>query len=366
MSASETLQFPLGDEPPAMGVTVEVAPGVRWLRMPLPFALDHINLWLLREARDGHDGWTVIDCGIDDEVTRSAWERVFPAELANRPLLRLLVTHFHPDHIGLAHWLAQRWSTPARECPLWTSAETHGAALTGVISDSDVGGEGAARFFRLHGLTDARALGQVRERARHYVRMVPAVPERYTRIADGQVIDIGGRQWRCIASDGHAPGHISFYCEALGLLVSGDMILPRISTNVSVFWRDPQANPLRLYLDSLARLRELPADTLVLPSHGRPFRGLQVRIRELCAHHAQRLAQVRAACGSAPRSAAELLAVLFRRKLDTHQLTFAMGEAIAHLHALRDAGELQAAAGPDGIVRFAPAEHSWEQPTVSG
>jgi glyoxylase-like metal-dependent hydrolase (beta-lactamase superfamily II) len=172
---------------------------------------------------------------------------------------------------------------------------------------------------------------------------------------DGMVLRIGAHEWRCIAGYGHAPEHIALHCAALNLLISGDMVLPRISTNVSVIDIEPEADPLPLYLASIERLRALPADTLVLPSHGKPFTGLHERIAQLRAHHDERYADVLAACAEAPKSAADLLDVLFRRKLDLHQTTFAMGESIAHLHALQSEGRLRALEGADGVLRFEPA-----------
>ncbi len=357
----QALHYPLGDTVPPPGATLELAPGVRWVRMGLPFALDHINLWLLRDCIDGQQGWSIVDCGIANDTTRALWEQVFAQELQGLPVLRVIVTHMHPDHIGLAHWLCERWSTPdapgvgARDCRLWISATDWNAARMASQSTTGYGGDAAATFFALHGLTDPGAVAQVRARSSYYASMVPAVPARFHRLLHGQVVPVGGQDWHCIVGYGHAPEHIALHCPALGLLIAGDMVLPRISTNVSVIDLEPEADPLPLYLQSLDTLRGLPADTLVLPSHGRPFRGLHERIAQLHAHHDERFAEVLAACREQPQSAAELLPVLFRRKLDLHQTTFAMGEAIAHVHALAGRGALQAVAGADGVRRWAAA-----------
>ena len=342
------LHYPLGDALPEPGRTIEVAPGVRWLRMPLPFALNHIHLWLLQDG----DGWTIVDCGIASEPTREHWAQVFEHELGGRPVRRVIVTHMHPDHIGLAHWLCERWSTPEQECRLWISASDWNAARMASQVTTGFGGESAARFFARHGLTDPDAQAKVRARTGYYASMVPQVPARYRRLMDGMVVDIGGRPWRCIAGYGHAPEHIALYCEALGVLISGDMVLPRISTNVSVIDIEPEADPLPLYLHSIAALRALPRDTLVLPSHGKPFVGLHERIAQLEAHHDERLAEVMTACAEAPQSAADVLPVMFRRPLDLHQTTFAMGEALAHLHMLQAQGRLRSEPGADGVLRF--------------
>jgi glyoxylase-like metal-dependent hydrolase (beta-lactamase superfamily II) len=346
----QQLDYPLADTLPALGTTIEVAPGVRWLRMLLPFQLDHINLWLLRDAIDGKEGWTILDCGIANDVTRAAWEQIFAGELQGLPVLRLIVTHMHPDHIGLAHWLTERWGVT-----MWVSATDYGVARLASSGIAAIGGEATARFMASHGLIDAESQAKIRERTDYYAKMVPRLPPSYRRMQGGDAIAIGGRTWRCHAGYGHAPEHMSLHCPELNTLISGDMVLPRISTNVSVHEVEPESNPLRLYLDSIARMKTLPAGTLVLPSHGRPFRGLHTRIDQLTAHHDERFADVLTACAEAPQHAAGLLMLLFKRPLDLHQTTFAMGESVAHLHALWFAGKLSRRLDADGIYRFATA-----------
>jgi glyoxylase-like metal-dependent hydrolase (beta-lactamase superfamily II) len=344
------LSYPRGDTLPEPGTTLEVAPGVRWVRMALPFALDHINLWLLRDEIDGRAGWTIVDCGITDDATRASWEQVFAHELQGLPVLRVIVTHMHPDHIGLAHWLTERW-----QCRMWISATDFNAATLASTATTGFGGGSAARFMASHGLTDPDAIEKIKARTNYYASMVPQVPGRFRRLLDRDVVRIGGHDWVCHVGYGHAPEHMSLHCASLGVLISGDMVLPRISTNVSVIDLEPEANPLPLYLASIERLRALPADTLVLPSHGRPFRGLHRRIDQLKSHHDERFAEVMQACGSRPHSAADLLMVMFKRKLDLHQTTFAMGEAIAHLNALWLAGSLRRSLDEDGVYRFSPS-----------
>ncbi len=344
------LDYPLADAVPAPGTALEVAPGVRWLRMGLPFALDHINLWLLRDLQDGIEGWTIVDCGIANDATRAAWEQVFAEQLNGLPVLRVIVTHMHPDHVGLAHWLTERW-----QCRLWISATDFNAAHIASQSTTGFGGERAAAFFASHGLTDPEAIAKVRARSNYYAGMVPRLPAQYRRLMDGMTLGIGGHAWRCIAGYGHAPEHIALHAPMLELLISGDMLLPRISTNVSVYDLEPESDPLALFLVSLARYESLPAATLVLPSHGKPFTGLQVRVRQLREHHEARLAEVMVACAAGPCHAADLLPLLFKRTLDLHQTTFAMGEALAHLHALWHAGKLVRRADADGVWRFSAA-----------
>ncbi|HEX4509426.1 MAG TPA: MBL fold metallo-hydrolase [Burkholderiaceae bacterium] len=346
--AEYLLDYPLGDTLPAPGAAIELAPGVRWVRMRLPFALDHVNLWLLRDrADDGRDGWAIVDCGIGDAATRAAWESVFEHALDGLPVLRVIVTHMHPDHVGNAQWLAARWG-----CRVWMSATDWNAARMASQSTTGFGGDAAAAFFAEHGLVDPVALERVRARSGYYATMVPEVPAQFRRLLDGQAVRVGLHDWHCIVGYGHAPEHISLHCPALDILVSGDMVLPRISTNVSVIDIEPEADSLQLYLRSIAAMRALPKDTLVLPSHGKPFRGLHERIGQLEAHHDERLAEAVAACRARPCSAADLLPVLFRRPLDLHQTTFAMGEAIAHLHALVARGQVTSRLEPDGVRRF--------------
>jgi len=344
------LDYPFGDTLPPLGTTIEVAPGVRWLRMLLPFQLDHINLWLLRDRLDGEDGWTIVDCGIANDATRAAWETIFANELEGLPVLRVITTHMHPDHMGLAHWLTERWNVR-----LWSSATDYNAARMASSGLASIGGEATARFMASHGLIDPDSQAKIKARTNYYASMVPQLPPAYRRLLDGDTLAIGGHDWACHAGYGHAPEHISLHCAQLGVLISGDMVLPRISTNVSVHEGEPEGDPLRLYLASIARMKALPEDTLVLPSHGRPFRGLHTRVDQLVAHHDERFADVLNACAEAPQHAADLLPVLFRRALDLHQTTFAMGESVAHLNALWLAGRLTRRRDADGIYRFATA-----------
>jgi glyoxylase-like metal-dependent hydrolase (beta-lactamase superfamily II) len=233
------------------------------------------------------------------------------------------------------------------------SATDYNLARLASGSTVGMGGSAAAGFFASHGLTDQESLDKIRGRANYYPSMVPSVPNSYRRMMNGQTISIGGQDWVCHSGYGHAPEHISLHCPAQGLLISGDMVLPRISTNVSVVDVEPEADPLTLYLDSLQRMLALPADTLVLPSHGKPFIGLHARVDQLREHHDERLAEVLQACAAKPCHAAELLEMMFRRKLDLHQTTFAMGESLAHLNALWLRGELKRQLDDDGIYRFA-------------
>jgi glyoxylase-like metal-dependent hydrolase (beta-lactamase superfamily II) len=355
------LAYPWADVPQP-GTATPLRDGLYWVRMRLPFALDHINLWLLDDELDGVRGWTIIDCGITSDDTKAGWERVFDTVFDDRPLLRLIATHFHPDHLGLAHWLAAGGERRRWNAPLWMSATewTVGRLMSqsrGALGEE--AGERAAAHFARHGLSDPDSLAKVRARGGgYYPTLVPSVPASYRRIQHGQSIAIGPhgakRVFEVIVGHGHAPEHVSLYAAADKLLVSGDMVLPRISTNVSVFDVEPEGNPLPQYLHSLDRYLQLPEDTLVLPSHGKPFLGLHRRVAQQHVHHQARLDEVLAACAQ-PATAADIVPVLFRRELDLHQTTFALGESLAHLHALWHDGRLDRRLGADGVFRFVRA-----------
>jgi glyoxylase-like metal-dependent hydrolase (beta-lactamase superfamily II) len=334
------LQYPVATAP-APGEIVPIAPGARWLRMPLPFALDHINLWLLEDGC----GWTIVDTGYATPETTARWERIFADALGGLPVRRIIVTHHHPDHIGLAGWLAERW-----QAPLWTTEKEwlYARLLT---RDGDDSAALRRRFARRAGL-DESASDLFGEHHLGYRRGVPSVPVSFQRLSEGLVVEIGGREWRVIIGEGHAPELACLYCAETGVLISGDQVLPKISPNVSVQAHEPDGDPLARFLRSLSKLRgEVPPETLVLPSHNLPFFGLHARIDALATHHRERCDEVLAACGE-PRSAAAMLPVLFRRPLDRHQTAFALGEALAHLHYLEGQGLLARELGADGVYFF--------------
>ena len=341
VSAAE-LEYPF-DAPPA-GMAREVAPGILWVRMPLPFALDHINLWLLSDGAD----WTLVDCGLATNTTRALWEEILARDLAGQSLGRVIVTHYHPDHMGLAGWFSERLNLIP-----WM---TKGEFLTAHAACHNVGGTGYARlrdFFARHGLEPVR-LEAAGIKDGNYRRGVEPLPDTFRRIRDGERIAVGGGFWQVIVGYGHAPEHAALYSEEAGVLIAGDMLLPRISTNVSVWPVEPDGDPLADFLGSLDRFLELDDATLVLPSHGRPFRGIHARVGQLKAHHAARLEALAHVCDR-EKTAAELLPALFRREFKDYQLLFAMGETIAHLNHLWQQGVLERRRGPDGVWRFVRA-----------
>ena len=348
------LHYPLQEQLPGLGAALEVAPGVFWLRMGLPFALNHINLWLLRDrlphpSQSGvwQEGWTAVDCGVDNPATREAWLQVEAHVLQGLPILRVLATHMHPDHMGLAHWLCERW-----QAPLWMSTSEYQSALLACHGLSNFGGDPTVRFFNAHGWNKAEDLAVVRSRMGYYPSMVPKVPGSYVRLMSGMHVRIGDRIWQCISGYGHSPEHMALLDDTQQLMISGDMLLPSISTNVSVYAMEPDGNPLQHFLDSLDKMQHLSDDTLILPSHGRPFQGAAARIAQLRSHHAERLEELLLACTEQALCAHDVLPLIFKRALDVHQTTFAMGEAVAHLNLLWLDGRLSREQDAAGTYRF--------------
>jgi glyoxylase-like metal-dependent hydrolase (beta-lactamase superfamily II) len=311
--------------------------------MPLPFALDHINLWLLADG----NGWTIVDCGFGTAETRELWQAISARYLDQLPVSRIAVTHFHPDHLGCAGWLAARWQAPV----LMTELE-FAAARAWHASLSPFTREAHLAMFEQHGLKLHEAGGLPRDNL--FRRGVPDIPAQVIPLHDGDALTVNGRQWHVVTGYGHSPEHAALFCSELGVLIAGDMVLPRISTNVSVQPHLPDADPLGQFLESLERYSGLDADTLVLPSHGLPFYGLRERVSSLNQHHAARLDELHRACDR-PRTSAEVMPVIFKRKLDAQQTFFAMGETLSHLNYLRSRGQLTRESGPDGIYRFARA-----------
>ncbi len=335
------LDYPLHQGPPP-GTTIEIVPGVHWVRMALPFPPDHINLWLIEDGA----AWAIVDCGLAREETKAAWEQVFAATLDGRKVTRLFVTHFHPDHLGLGTWLLGRWEAALHMTAAeWLIART----VHGQGSEADLASRVA--FYRANGLSGER-LAPFAQPGNIYRKGVPEVPSAFTRLTGGAPVEIGGRSWMPIIGRGHAPEHACLYCPTLNTIIGGDILLPRISPNVSVWPSEPLANPLKDFLDSLANFAELPDDVLVLPAHGLPYRGIHLRIAELKLHHAERLDRLVSALVT-PHSAADCLPLLFRREIHPGNISLAIGESLAHLHLLEQQGRVRRIRGDDEVWRFA-------------
>lgn len=329
--------------PPESGQVIEVAPGILWTRLPLPFRLDHVNIYLIEDG----DGWAVLDTGIDDAVTRAAWEALVAGPLKGRRLTRLIVTHFHPDHIGLAGWLAERF-----EIPLVTSQTSYLSCLNISLSPNALDAKLYRDFYLSHGL-GAELTELVATQGNEYLHMVANLPGTFLRIVGGDAITIGGRTFSVLVGDGHAAEQVMLHSPADKILFVADQVLAKISPNVSVWAVDPHGDPLGLFIRSLRRLRsEIPEDTLVLPGHQLPFYGIHVRSTQLIAHHESRCSALLEACREAPRSAADLIPIIFPRKLDAHQTSFAFSEVLAHVNYTLNQGELVRDGKRGGVEYF--------------
>lgn len=337
--------FPL----PPQGHPTEVLDGIFWLQMPLPFALNHVNLWVL----DDGDGWVIIDTGMSTDAIKHHWETALTTALAGRPINRIIATHFHPDHAGLTGYLSQLVDAPVAMAPDEWRLATH---ISTRSPAEFVAGQQA--FFAQHGL-DQETLDRLALRGNVFRERIEPIVETFESLAEGDVLAIGGRQWRVVTGRGHSPAHACLWCEAENLLIAGDQILPKITPNISVLWAQPDADPLTDFLETLDTFSWLPPETLALPGHRTPFRGVPERLAELAGHHEHRLNAALAACVDAPRSATELIPTLFDRAMDDHQIVFALGEAVAHLTYLARRGYLLAS-DEDGVRRYAT-----ERPTIS-
>ena len=335
------LVFPV-PEPPAPGTVAEIAPGILWARIPLPFRLNHVNVYLI----DDGDGWAVVDTGIGNDATRAVWEQLVQGPLAGRRLTRLIVTHHHPDHIGLAGWLAGRFALP-----LLITQTSYLACLTISLSPGALDAKPYRDFYLRHGL-DAATTQRVATQGHGYLRMVSGLPPTFERIVAGDTLQIGARSFEVLTGNGHAPEQAMLYCAADNVFLAADQVLAKITPNISVWAVEPTGNPLGHYLRSLGELKaRIPADALVLPGHQLPFYGLHVRSEQLIDHHEMRCSLIAAACREAPRSAAELVPVLFTRQLDPHQMSFAFSEVQAHVNYMLRRGELAWVEGSDGVER---------------
>jgi glyoxylase-like metal-dependent hydrolase (beta-lactamase superfamily II) len=336
-SAALTFPFP---EPPAPGESMEILPGLHWVRMPLPLKLDHVNVWVV----DDGDSLTIVDTGIADDRTTALLCQVRGA-LPRRPLSRVLITHHHPDHCGLADRLVEEHGAE-----LLISGLAHEAGLILQHRAKGTDARSTAASLAKHGLSPEAQRFLV-EREHEFDMLKPGIPEKFTPLEEGDTLTLGGYDCRVIFGQGHAPDHVCLYCAGAGFLISGDMLLPDISTHVGSPAAWLPGNPVAQFQKSVRRLATLPADTLVLPSHGVPFSGIRERVAELEVHHEQRCATMAAALAE-PRSAAELVEVVFQRELDALQLMFAMNETVAHLEYMTERRQVERLEGEDGIVRY--------------
>jgi glyoxylase-like metal-dependent hydrolase (beta-lactamase superfamily II) len=329
-------QHPIGPE------TIEVAPGILWARIPLPFRLNHVNVWLLRES----DGWTVVDTGTSDDNARHVWDLLLAGPLSGAPIVRLVATHGHTDHVGLAGWLHDR----AGGVPYHITMTEWLHAQLRVEEARTPLGPYALRFMARHGIDDETISSFNDERIRTRTFMGP-LPEEFVRLRDGAAVRFGGRQWEVMVCGGHAAAHASFWCAEEGILIAGDQVLSKISPMIGVFPNEPEANPLAEYLASLDRFRHLAPGALVLPSHGLPFHGLRIRVEELASHHHLRLNALLALMDK-PEHAMQLAHGLFAKAVAEGQGRHAFAETLAHAHYLVETGAAQRMKGKGGRILF--------------
>lgn len=342
-AASDGLHYPI-ETPPKPDEAVELAPGLVWVRLTLPFRLNHVNIYLLADG----DGWTLVDTGLGNEATIAAWTTLFEGPLKGFNITRLIVTHAHPDHVGLAGWIVERFG-----CPLLMSQVEYLQAAYHQHRGSPERKLAQRVFFRRHGM-DEEITEALLGRGMDYLARVSVLPASYHRLSNGDGITIGTRRFKVITGGGHALDQVMLYCEADNIFLSADQVLSKISPNVSVWAVEPEANSLGEYLVSLAGLEQfLPEDVLVLPGHGVPFYGVRTRIRQLADHHEERCELIADACRASPKSSADLVPVVFHKHvLDAHQTGFAAGELIAHVNYMMVHRRLTSSLGADGVLRF--------------
>ncbi|MCW8193208.1 MBL fold metallo-hydrolase [Proteobacteria bacterium 005FR1] len=294
--------------------------------MPMPLGLDHINLYLLQHG----NGWVIVDTGLALDQSRSVWERVFEEVIHNEPVVGIIATHFHFDHSGLLGWLSERF-----RCPVYMTQGEYQSLFISPSESSEANWE-FRQFYQLCGVSDAQISEFYKGLKRgHYQRIYP---RSYRRLKEGSVLEIGKRRWRVVVGSGHSPEHACLYCEDDQLFISGDQVLPRISSSVSVVAIEPDANPLADWLASLQHLRKVADEVLVLPAHERPFYGLHKRLEQLERHHRLHLQTVVDALGSKSMTINELRPLLFPKVKDNFDLMLATGETLAHLNFLWDEG----------------------------
>jgi len=329
---------------PQHGQPFEVAEGVFWLRVPLPIVLDHINLWLLRDG----DGWTIVDSGYDAPICKETWEQVFDGFLTPSEVKRVIVTHFHPDHIGLASWLALRC-----DCAVWISRGEFGLYNKMLRRDEAQFDAEASLYLQQLGFdTETRVTLKkffVRDEKPEEARVQEAMCR---FIGEDDDIKVGNRLWKVVTGRGHSPEHACLYCEELSVLISGDQSIPRISSNVSVFPSNRNADPLGDWLASCEKLRDdIPNNTLILPSHQEPFIGNVQRMQQLIDDHNAQLNRLRLALAET-MSVVQARDHLFQRELNTADQLFAAGETLAHLNYLLHRKEISVELDGDGVEQY--------------
>ncbi len=327
------------DGSPASGEAIDILPGLKWLRLPLPFLLQHINVWLVRDG----DAWVIVDTGLNTSVTRDVWRNVFSNVLKSEPVSRVMVTHLHPDHVGCAGWLCRQF-----DVELWMTFDEYLLCRILVADTGQPAPPEGVRFYRGAGFTEEQ-MSLYMDMFGSFGRVVAPLPNAFRRLHHENSVHIGGEEWQVITGHGHSPEHACLFNREQNLLISGDQILPTISPNVSVYPTEPAANPLKGWFESLRRMKKrLPDDVLVLPAHGKPFRGVQLRLDQLISEHETGLVQLQEACRE-PKRAVDVFSTLFKGMITDKNRIMATGEAIAHLNYLLYQGVMQVETDKDGV-----------------
>jgi glyoxylase-like metal-dependent hydrolase (beta-lactamase superfamily II) len=357
---SETVRglvYPFGKKAnPTPGDVVLVAEGVYWVRFSMPMSLDHINLWLLEDG----DGWTIVDTCLNISSAREQWEALFEGFMQGKPVKRVICTHLHPDHVGLAGWICERF-----DCELWMAREEFLMCRALVGDTGKPAPEVALRFYRAAGFNEEQ-LEAYQQRFGRFGMAVSSLPDSYRRLQGGETIRIDERYWQLVVGSGHSPEHMALYCPALKLLISGDQILPRITPNVSVFPTEPKSDTLKDWLNSNTRIREsLPDDVLVLPAHEAPFYGLHVRLTQIIESHERDLDNLYVHLAE-PRRAVDCFSALFKKEITENSIQLATGETMAHLNCLIGRRLVQVERDADGVDWYSQKADIFEDEVWNG
>jgi len=333
------------DDTPDIGQSMSVADGIRWLRMPLPFLLGHINIWLLEDA----DGWAVVDTGICTSDSKDIWQQTIARDMGDKPIRHVVVTHLHPDHVGCAGWLTDKF-----DIDLWMTRDEYLLCRVLVADTGRAAPDEGVNFYHAAGFPP-ESLHKYKEMFGMFGKYVAAMPESYKRLIDGEMLTFAGNTWEVLIGRGHSPEHACFYDADRSLFIAGDQLLPTISSNVSVYPTEPGANPLRDWIASLKKIKSrLPEDVLVFPAHGKPFRGAHGRLDALLEEHLDGLSALLDFCAE-PRRAVDVFPALFKGNITNSNLIMATGESISHLNYLIDDGNLVAEADADGVTWYRQA-----------
>lgn len=325
-------------EAPEPGAAIEIAPGVLWMRLPLPMKLDHVNVYAL----DDGDGWTVVDTGFDNAKGRAIWQTLLDGPLGGRPVTRVVITHHHPDHVGLAGWFADHGAR------IWTTRTAWLTARMLVLDEQDAPPPESIAFWRAAGMPPEMLAQRAGERPFNFVDTVHAIPLGYRRLQHGQTVAFGGRDWHVAMGNGHAPEHATFWSQSDDLVIGGDQLLPGISPNLGVYPTEPDADPVGEWLQSCDRFAAMAEDRhLVLPGHKLPFTGLPLRLSQMRENHLSALERVHRALSETALTAVGCFPALFKRPIGQAEFGLALVESVGHLNRLANDGRILRAGTDD-------------------